>query len=98
MDLIKVQFRKDCLGVFCVFPYEIQNDLNVLCYAHEGQHSTCLWSINEATKQAKKEEYQNLLNELIEVYKGSILMVIKKRNHSEYLKAYYNSKRKSHAS
>lgn len=98
MDIFKVQFRKDNLGVFAVFPYEVETEQNVLCYSKQSQHSSCTWAINHYSKQAKKHEYQDLLNELIQVYSGCILVVIKRRSHCEYLKAYYQSKRLRYAS
>jgi len=84
--IIKVQFRKFKGEILAVFPYEINTRNTVTCYAHIGQHSGCSWNINSFSKPAKPEEYQNLYNELTSI--GYNLQVIKRRSHSEYLKAY----------
>jgi len=92
MQVIKVQFRKIGDEVLAVFPYEIEGQTSVSCYAHIGQHSACSNMINCWSKRAKKEEYQSLLNELLQIYSDTMLIVIKRRSHDEYLKAYYNAK------
>ena len=91
-SIVKVQFRKDKGGVFAVFPYIIETSTNVMCYAHIGQHSGCIWCINQFSKAAKFNEYKDLLNELIAI--GYNVEVINKRSHKEYLKylrAYYST-------
>lgn len=90
---IEIQFRKFKGEILAVFPYEIQNNHMVSCYAHKGQHSTCAWDLNTITKAARKEEYQDLLNELKVIYSEEKIKVIQKRNHTKYIKAYYQHKR-----
>jgi hypothetical protein len=93
MQTIKVQFRKESDGnILAIFPYDIADFKgNVTYYAHIGQHSSC--DPFYKTKLATKEEYQSLLDELIQIYKDTKLIVIKRRSHDEYLKAYYNARK-----
>jgi len=89
MKATKVQFRKLRGEVVAVFPYEIATGTTVMCYAHIGQHSTCDWFINQFTTAATPEESAPLFDELTSI--GYQLEVIKRRNHDEYLKAYYQT-------
>lgn len=90
--LIKVQFRKFKGEIIAVFPYEIESNTNVLNYAHIGQHSSCIWNINQFSKPANEVEYKDLLSELQSI--GYNLQVIKRRSHREYLKAFYKQNKK----
>lgn len=85
--ITEVQFRIDKVEVFAVFPYEISNLSNVTCYSHIGQHSTCIWNINNYSKSASIEQYSDLKKELENL--GYNLKVIKRRSHKKYLKNYY---------
>lgn len=63
-----IVFRKDKTGeVTAVFLNDIahHNALNLVCYAHMGQHGVCSidWLYTD-TKPAKATEYQKLLLEL----------------------------------
>lgn len=91
----EVQFRLFMGEVIAVFPYIIETKSNVSCYAHIGQHSSCMWNINNASKPATPEEYSDLQKELESI--GYNLKLIKKRSHAKYLKSYYNyiNKRKN---
>jgi hypothetical protein len=88
METTAVQFRLFKGEVIAVFPYEIESSTNVMCYAHNGQHSGCVWDINNFSKAAAEAQYLPLKNELEQI--GYNLKVIKKRSHKTYLKAFYN--------
>jgi hypothetical protein len=81
--ITQVQFRKYKGEILAVFPYEISSNYSVTCYAHVGQHCSCIWNINQFSKSAKPEEYKYLLNELKSL--GYELAIIKKRNHRRFL-------------
>ena len=89
MEATAVQFRLFKGEVIAVFPYEIENSTNVMCYAHNGQHSGCCWNINNFSKAATEAQYLPLKTELEQI--GYNLKVIKKRSHKTYLKAFYNN-------
>jgi hypothetical protein len=88
-SIVKVQFRKFKGEIIAVFPYIIETSTNIMCYAHIGQHSSCIWSIDSFSKPAKPEEYKDLLSELQSI--GYNVQVINRRSHKEYLHAYYDS-------
>jgi len=88
----EVQFRKDKLGVFAVFPYLIESLSTVMSYAHIGQHSAACWNINQFTKAAKPSEYKDLKKELENI--GYNLKVIRRRSHAKYLRTYYSLQNK----
>ena len=88
MCTIDVQFRVLKGEVIAVFPYILDNECTVLSYAHIGQHSGCIWYINDFTRAAKESEYLPLLNELKSIGYDN-LRVIKKRSHKKYLAAHY---------
>jgi len=88
--ITEVQFRKmKDYDVIAVFPYEIESMNCTSSYMHVGQHGSCAWNVNSFTKPAKKSEYQDLYNELVSL--GYNLKMIKRRSHTKYLKAYYES-------
>lgn len=91
----EVQFRLFRGEVIAVFPYIIETDTSVMCYAHIGQHGGIVWDINSISKPATPEQYSDLQKELEGI--GYNLKLIKKRSHAKYLKAYYNfiNKRKN---
>lgn len=90
MSTIEVQFRKFKGEIIAVFPYVIENKTMVLSYQHIGQHGECIWNINTVSRQAKPEEYKELLCELEALYLPEVkFKVIKKRNHKRYLEQYY---------
>ena len=90
-EMIEVQFRVYKGEVIAVFPYVIESREDVMSYMHVGQHSACGWNINEFSKPATPKQYESLLNELISIGYDN-LKVIKRRDHSKYLKAYYKNK------
>lgn len=70
-DVIPVIFRMErnrqtreesCLAVFPTMK-KLCNT-RVVCYAHFGQHDTCVYDYYIHTKPATKEQYKDLLNEL----------------------------------
>ena len=64
--MTKVKFYKEGKSVLAVFPEEIADgQYNMLCYAHLGQHSACSKEYIRNKKLAIKEEYKELLSELI---------------------------------
>ena len=84
---VDVQFRIFKGELIAVFPYEIYSrSCCVMCYAHVGQHSGCVWYINQFSKPATEEQYKDLLKELQAI--GYDVNIIKRRNHSKYLEAY----------
>lgn len=87
-EIIEVQFRVLNNEVIAVFPYLIEGRNDVASYMHVGQHSGCDWNINSFTKAATPKQYENLLNELKSIGYDN-LKVIKRRDHSKYLKEYY---------
>ena len=96
-QVLEIQFRKlkEDGSIIAVFPYEIENQFNVTCYQHLGQHSSASWDINMFTKFATPLEYSDLLKELQGIYSDThVLKVITKRIHSKYLKAYNASIKK----
>lgn len=60
------QPTKEVLAVFVDTKQEMTYDnIGFECYAHLGQHSTCSESfLRENCREATKEEYQDLFNEL----------------------------------
>ena len=98
MEKIKVdvQFRKfkgDYNGqVTAVFPYVTETVTDVACYAHMGQHSSCAWDYTTMSTPATKAEYAPLKKELESI--GYEVNIIKRRDHSKYLKAYWSNKLK----
>jgi hypothetical protein len=82
----KVQFRIFKGELLAVFPYEIANRTLVNCYAHIGQHSSCMWNIVYYSKPAKPYQYEDLFEELENL--GYKLEIIQKRNHKKYLQEY----------
>lgn len=91
MEKLEVQFRVLNGEVIAVFPYVIESIDSVSSYMHVGQHSHCAWDINTFTKPATPNQYEPLKKELESI--GYDLKVIKRRDHSKYLKEYYKVKR-----
>lgn len=89
MNQIDVQFRKFKGEIIAVFPYIIESEISVLSYAHIGQHSGCVWYINNISKAAKESEYLPLLNELKSIGYDN-LNIISKRRQNKYLAAFNN--------
>lgn len=89
-EVIEVQFRLFKGEVIAVFPYVIESRNDVASYMHVGQHSGCSFDINNFSKPATPKQYENLLNELKSIGYDN-LKVIKRRDHSKYLKSYYKS-------
>jgi hypothetical protein len=85
--ITEVQFRIFQNEVIAVFPYEIAsigNNPSVMSYQHLGQHSGCIWYINNHSKKATFDQYKDLMVEL-ENHHGYNLKVIQRRNHSKFL-------------
>ncbi len=80
-ELTEVCFRKEKDGeTLAVFPYLSYRNYTITCYAHIGQHHTCTWPyVQECTKKAKPEEYQNLYKELVSI--GYQLRILQKPMH-----------------
>jgi hypothetical protein len=98
--ITEVQFRKfkahkDLFvtegEIIAVFPYVIYGGGVVMSYQHIGQHGGCDALINTITELASESEYKPLYDELTSL--GYNLKVITRRNHSKYLKAYYEAKK-----
>jgi hypothetical protein len=94
----KVIFKKDKESntVFAFFPDMLYNvelygkDMKT-CYAHLGQHSACLQNYADECKEAKYNEYADLLKELIG--QGYKLEVLNKQE-IEYYRAATNEELK----
>jgi len=55
-------------NVFAYFPEMKHNNIDIgmfTSYAHIGQHSACHWQYADECKEAKYNQYQDLLKELI---------------------------------
>ena len=67
-DKMKVIFRKDKRNdeVIAFFPSTLK-DGTLMCYAHDGQHSTTELTYYWTTIKAKPLEYRELEKELIEL-------------------------------
>ena len=65
---MKVIFRKDKNAgeVIAFFPSTLK-DGTLMCYAHNGQHSTAELTYYRTTIKAKPSEYKELEKELIEL-------------------------------
>lgn len=52
--------------LFAFFPNEDYNDFSLtkVCYSHVGQHSGCVLDYAKESKEATKEEYNDLKEEL----------------------------------
>jgi len=89
---VNVHFRKfnGDDQVTAVFPYVTETHLNVACYAHVGQHSSCYFDYVGMSKPATKAEYLPLKKELESI--GYEVKIIKRRSHSKYLGAYYKNR------
>lgn len=68
-DKMKVIFRKEKKtgDVIAFFP-ETYKDGTLICYAHNGQHSTVELTYYWTTIKAKPLEYEGLAKELTELY------------------------------
>jgi len=75
--------------IIALFPYEVNRTNNFcLSYEHVGQHSDADYiGVIGGTVPAKEKDYKPLKSELESL--GYNLKVIKKRNYTRYLKAYY---------
>ena len=63
--MTNVVFRRENNGeILAVFGEIADNNYNLVCYAHIGQHAACSLEYYRNTKPASAGEYQNLLNEL----------------------------------
>jgi hypothetical protein len=76
--------------VTAVFPYVTDGSLDVVCYAHVGQHSSVEWNYVPMSKPATKAEYAPLKKELESI--GYEVKTVNKRSHVKYLKAYWGNK------
>jgi hypothetical protein len=61
---IRVSFRKDRDGEVCAVFLNDDEDEKMTCYAHIGQHSTCVPGWVRETKTAKPDEFLELKAEL----------------------------------
>lgn len=67
--MTKVIFRKDKkTGEVIAFFLESYKNGTLMCYAHNGQHSTAELTYYWTTIKAKPLEYKELEKELIELY------------------------------
>ena len=81
-----VMFRTDKRTgeIVAYFPYDIHTGFTASCYVHVGQHSACSHDyIIQDTEPCINSEV--LAAELIDI--GYELNVIKRRNHSKFIKA-----------
>lgn len=67
-EITAVMFRKERDGgILAVFPYESwRHNRQITCYAHVGQHHSCIWEyVKNDTLPATQEEYKTLYQELV---------------------------------
>lgn len=77
---MKVVFLKDEEGdVFAYFPFEEWCNGTMTCYAQVGQHSACHPFYAKKCKEAKKADFQPLLNELISIGYNDLEIISKKQ-------------------
>jgi hypothetical protein len=92
----EVIFRKynDRGDIIALFPYIIGDHMgNILCYQQIGQHGAADYNaVIKQTTLATPEEYEDLFNELTNHF-GYNLKIIKRKNHSKYIKEYFKSKK-----
>jgi hypothetical protein len=88
-----VIFRVDKTGDFkgsitAYFPYDVATSHGeIACYMHVGQHSSADYNYCVGkSRLATEKEYEDLKKELESL--GYNLNIIKKQNHSKYLKSY----------
>jgi hypothetical protein len=88
MKSIEIIFRFWKNVVIALFPYIIDNNRgDVMCYQHIGQHGSADYGyIIESSKPATKEQYQPLLNELVNDVGYLNLKIVKKRNYKRFAK------------
>lgn len=91
-EITEVLFRKDKRKhgeITAVFPYDSwQYRRHILCYAHMGQHSYCVWPwVVLNTRPAKPREYRELKKEL-ENLMGYNLHVLKNAKQVNQRKMY----------
>ena len=88
----KVIFRKEEEGVFAIFPYIINNiaQKTVLCYSHNGQHSSCDYmEAMRFSKPAGQTDANELLKELVLTAGYDNLEIIKKASLSKVYGQFY---------
>ena len=74
--------------ITALFPYEVEKDGMITCYAHCGQHGSANYGYCVSKgRLATEEEYKELKEEL--EYLGYDLNIIKKRNRDKYLESYH---------
>ena len=66
---------EDWNDVTAFFVDEKWNDKDYTCYSHIGQHGPASIEWAKGCRQAREDEYRNLLNELTEI--GYIVEVVK---------------------
>ena len=88
---MKIVFKKDINHdneIIAFMPYDFINwQGDFTCYAHIGQHGACNYEYYKTCRNATKEEYKELLQELKNI--GYDVEIIKRTNTKE-LKTAYN--------
>lgn len=87
-DKIKVIYRYWQKEVIAIFPELKANFGNVVIYAHIGQHSEADSWISRAGRLATPDEYAPLHRELTQIYDDCDLIIKKRVQHSDLLKAW----------
>ena len=86
----KVIFRKFKNEVIAVFPYIFHAGTLNVCF--DGCHTSCDYQyIMKHSKPATAEDYK-YLNRILYNFYGYDTKIIKRYNHSQWLKSYYQSK------
>lgn len=75
---VKVIFKIHKREVIAIFPFIKWNDVDLVCYAHLGQHGAIDARLPYSLPTAKECEYRDLLNELQNRYNDCELVVIKR--------------------
>ena len=61
---IRFYYHSDNNDLFAFFPNVKETRNSYLCYSHIGQHATCTYGYVLDCREATKDEYKSLVNEL----------------------------------
>lgn len=81
--MIRIIFKRFKGEILAIFPDEKEHDNCLMCYAHLGQHSTCSKTLMYC-RNASKDEYTPLLNELVNVIGYNDLAILNERQETMY--------------
>ena len=89
MERLKVIFKKCNDGkVIAFFPELKVNYGNIASYMHIGQHGEASYSFYSNLKNANKNEYNSLLEELKHIYDDCVLVVKEKLYYEDLVRSW----------